>query len=375
MKLFDPENGAIPPWFFEQVRQYNRRKIPQHQVEEYLRLDGENSLFSLANTPEALLDKKMKDTLWDIDSDISKPDHTYQNRAYGEVSFGDTWKEIDFAQDSANKAEIAWARGGYRETMEDAHVAKNIKIHVQGTPVKISVYGIFDGHGGEQCAKFIEKRLTSYLKEKFDQKCENHPLTDEVIFNILKRAFVDIGDEYRSSHSSNHRAGSTANVILIIGESLWAANVGDSRAIICAHGEPIALSNDQSPGNQRYKKGIEMRGGRVVPRGKLPDGTVVYEVREGRYSTAIARAVGHDELHGITAQAEIMKIPLSMVKGNIIVMACDGIWDVASSNEVAAAVEKWRRQGDSIKLIAEKIVKHAQNAGSMDNMSVLVLSG
>lgn len=360
--------------FFEEVKKYNRRYISKKNAALYLKHEGDRSLFSQANTLEVLSDKMAHDSLWDPTEEISKPIHTYQNKLYsdnGPVSIGETWSELGFFHTSEKGAEIATLRGGYRESMEDAHIVTKIKIIENGTPTELKLYGIFDGHSGNACARFLAKRVPEYLQEVFSEQCESADLSGEIVFNILRTAFVHLNDEFRKVKMT-HRAGSTAVIALIIKEDLWVANVGDSRTIVCDHGKPIALSLDQSPEVPRYREGVEMRGGRVVVRGELPNGTVVYQVSEGSHGLAMARAVGHDERYGITADAEIIKISLEKIQGRIVIMACDGLWDVASSNDVAAAVELWSKNGDSIKVIAEKIVKCAQNAGSMDNITALL---
>jgi len=42
---------------------------------------------------------------------------------------------------------------GWRTNMEDSHIAKfNIS-------PKVSIFGVFDGHGGREVAKFVEKHF------------------------------------------------------------------------------------------------------------------------------------------------------------------------------------------------------------------------
>ena len=58
------------------------------------------------------------------------------------------------------------------------------------------------------------------------------------------------------------RGGSTAvNAILINGQRLWVANVGDSRAVLSRGGEAIQMSIDHEPSTERGI--IEHKGGFV----------------------------------------------------------------------------------------------------------------
>ncbi|GBG25966.1 Protein phosphatase, putative [Hondaea fermentalgiana] len=52
---------------------------------------------------------------------------------------------------------------GWRKTMEDAHITKHGIAEVDGEPV--SVFGVFDGHGGKEVAAFCAQHLTEELVE------------------------------------------------------------------------------------------------------------------------------------------------------------------------------------------------------------------
>lgn len=60
------------------------------------------------------------------------------------------------------------------------------------------------------------------------------------------------------------KGGSTAvTAILMNGEKLVVANVGDSRAIICRKGVAKQLSVDHEPSKEKEKEMIESKGGFV----------------------------------------------------------------------------------------------------------------
>lgn len=70
-------------------------------------------------------------------------------------------------------------------------------------------------------------------------------------------------DQAILSHSPDlGRGGSTAvTAILIDGQKLWVANVGDSRAVISKNGQAMQMSIDHEPSAERGS--IENRGGFV----------------------------------------------------------------------------------------------------------------
>lgn len=80
--------------------------------------------------------------------------------------------------------------------------------------------------------------------------------------NAIRRAYDKTDIEILDKSLSLGRGGSTAvTAILINGERLVVANVGDSRAVICKNGEAKQLSVDHEPSKERTM--IERRGGFV----------------------------------------------------------------------------------------------------------------
>jgi len=63
-------------------------------------------------------------------------------------------------------------------------------------------------------------------------------------------------------------AGCTANIILIVGNRVICANVGDSRSVTCNEGQPKVLSEDHKPQLRREKERVEAAGGFII-RGRL----------------------------------------------------------------------------------------------------------
>lgn len=55
--------------------------------------------------------------------------------------------------------------------------------------------------------------------------------------------------------------GSTAACVLIVGNRLYAANVGDSRAILCSEGKAIELTWDHNLSRTDEKLRIQAAGG------------------------------------------------------------------------------------------------------------------
>ena len=77
---------------------------------------------------------------------------------------------------------------GWRKSMEDAHVAQPLSFHGR----KGQVFGVFDGHGGPEVARFCQLYLVSVLEQ---QKSENMGEALTSCFHALDR-MID-GNDHR----------------------------------------------------------------------------------------------------------------------------------------------------------------------------------
>ena len=259
--------------------------------------------------------------------------------------------------------------GGRCGVMQDAHIAGDFLINIGGKSTKVKITGIFDGHGddGENCSEFAKDNIIKFLKLKLEELNVTE-LTDLGVWNALKLAFVDLSRSYNDTVSGyNTRAGSTANVALMIGEDLWVANLGDSRAILVGpDGRTTQLSEDANAIEEKYERGIGKRGHYVEEVGEV--GKIDGEL-------AVARSLGDHFLKGgVSARPKITKFkPPGGWDGYHLVQCCDGIYDVSKSSQVGDLVYKRLQEGDSTAAIASKIVQAAFKAGSRDNLSAMVV--
>lgn len=327
------------PTFAQNILKFNRRIVPLSKVQD-------------------TLDKEFKDA------------QSHLNECNAESS---RWKfakpekcEESLTTEKIGRIGIVHMQG-MRPKMEDRHIATHILLKIKGQEHQVPLYGIFDGHGGIACARYLSKHLASYLRSHLETALSSVNSEEEeeaAIFNVLKLAFVDLGADYRKFYRGE--GGSTANIAIILKNQLWVANVGDTRAILATNGHVIALSEDAKPGLEKYRKGVETRHATVVEVDGIP---------RVKGNLATARAVGHNEMHsGVNPRAKVIKYPLDQLpKGkNFLVIACDGLWDVASSLQVAKTIHKIAHLPPDE--IASFLARKAFEANSSDNLSVLVVA-
>ena len=77
-------------------------------------------------------------------------------------------------------------------------------------------------------------------------------------------------------------------------------------------------------------------------------------------------------MKGINPRPKITMCPLSEIpKESHLILACDGIYHVSSTRQVAAAVKS--HKNCSVAELAKNIVYSAYKAGSKDNLTALVV--
>lgn len=236
---------------------------------------------------------------------------------------------------------------GWRNTMEDA------AIHVAALDEDTSIFGVFDGHGGKEVALFVERHFVEELKKnpKFQSKnfkdalIETFLKMDELIMSpagTKEVASLKGGDPDESNPKSiclDSFAGCTANVTLIHKNTMYCANAGDSRTVLCRAGKPLDMSVDHKPDQQAEKNRIEKAGG-FVSDGRV-NGTLISSM-SGNLN--LSRALGdleykrdpslksHEQL--ISAHPDVKVEELKLDQDQFFLMGCDGVFETLNHQEL-----------------------------------------
>jgi protein phosphatase 1G len=153
--------------------------------------------------------------------------------------------------EGANVRYVAMGMQGWRRSMEDSHIA-----HIDLTPGSgVSLFGVFDGHGGQEVALYVKKHFAKELVKlaSFKSKCYKEALEecflkmDELMES--KQGKEELAQFQKDSFSENAKsfAGCTATVILVTKTEIICANAGDSRTVLAKNGIAVELSQDHKP--------------------------------------------------------------------------------------------------------------------------------
>ena len=134
------------------------------------------------------------------------------------------------------------------------------------------------------------------------------------------------------------RAGCTAVAAVLLPDRIACANAGDSRCVLCdVDGRAVALSHDHKPSDAGEKARIEAAGGWLAePQqpGAMPRvcGNLNLSRSIGDLKFKVNHAVGQ-AAQIITADPDVI-VHVYNTGDRFVVLACDGVWDVMSSQDV-----------------------------------------
>mmetsp|Transcript_58075 Transcript_58075/g.106825 ORF Transcript_58075/g.106825 Transcript_58075/m.106825 type:complete len:361 (-) Transcript_58075:133-1215(-) len=251
------------------------------------------------------------------------------------------------------------------------------------------LFAVLDGHGGAGAAQHCAKRLPAELKEQLEACGRDTPearrLAVEGVCLALDRYLrIKMGPGAFICGSTcvfcfmwvdENAAPGTCRLLL--------ANLGDSRALVIrttgSEGGEFTLlgqTTDHTPDVPAEEKRIKAAGGTVRPSGQ--DKLKVMRV-DG--ALGCSRALGDfaykDEAALLPEQQKVSSVPdvyeFSCSHGDAVILACDGVFDVFSSTDVAKLVGKSLQENGDPALAAQLLVKKAVKApGQGDNCTCVV---
>lgn len=241
-------------------------------------------------------------------------------------------------------------KGKSSHPMEDYHAAefKKIKGH------ELGLFAIFDGHLGDNVPSYLQKNLFQNILS--EEEFWFHPR------RAITKAYEKTDKAILREAPNLGPGGSTAvTAILIDGEKLLVANVGDSRAVLSQNGRASQLSVDHEPGTSAERGSIENRGGFVsnMP-GDVPrvDGQL-----------AVSRAFGDKSLKShLRSDPDVREVTIDLTT-EFLILASDGLWKVMGNQEAVDFIKKIR---DPL-VAAKQLTAEALNRESKDDISCIVV--
>lgn len=214
---------------------------------------------------------------------------------------------------------------------------------------RFELLGLFDGHGGP-FARHLPK-IVGAVPVGTDE------LTDPQTF--LTTLMQTMHEQMKKVYPVSP-CGSTVLFALVTKSYCLLAHKGDSRALI------ISLSGRVQTATEDHKSGedqeyVKKHGGNVDPSGRINGIINVY------------RTIGDYDLQQYMPQdPSFCWWTRDQKNEHLLIMACDGMFEVLTNEEVSSFARKIWRRTKSVQNVATALRDHAYTLGSTDNITVMV---
>lgn len=254
---------------------------------------------------------------------------------------------------------VSCATKNSRRVMEDRHVEVGNLEALFGidSTERTSFYAVYDGHAGSAAATYCAAHLHQYLVES--------PHFRGDLGRAIRDAFLRTDAEFvRKCNQERACGGSTAVAVAVRARQLIAAWAGDSLALLAKRMRLMQLVRPHKPGREDERDRIEAAGGTVIYWG-------TWRVNG---QLAVSRAIGDAQYKPyVIARPEIATVDLDGDE-DFVVVACDGLWDFVSEDDVALAVYRQLAiDPDDLKAVTRRLIVQAKRQGSADNISIIVV--
>nr|SVE74103.1 EOG090X03VW [Daphnia barbata] len=246
-----------------------------------------------------------------------------------------------------------------------------------------SFFAVFDGHCGSTVSAHCAEHLLPTIIETEDFKkispntAENDEENNELestIRRAIHAGFLKLDETMRQMPcvaNGEDKSGSTAVSTLISPTHFYIANCGDSRAVLCRNGEAAVCTMDHKPTVAAEKKRIQDAGGSVM-------------IHRVNGSLAVSRALGDFEYKSVEGRGpteqlvspapEIYVETRKPEEDQFLVLACDGIWDVMTNEDLCQFIRHQLTITDELSKVCSAVVDHCLFKGSRDNMSIVLIT-
>merc|ERR1712137_1151958 len=227
-----------------------------------------------------------------------------------------------------------------------------------------------DGHGpdGHRVSTRTVRTLPHFLTQSSKYPSD--------IKGALKEAFElsqqDVVSEAICNGWDVEASGSTAVVAIWKGDTVWTANVGDSKCIVGNEvGERLVFqTKDHRPDDPEEKKRIEASGGEIKSRTYM-DGLTVHRIFAKGLNfpgLCMSRTLGDVSVkdQGVTAEPDVSEVKVDLAAKPFLLLASDGVWEFLRTDFVVKAIAR-RLALDGPHETIKKLTREAQKRWRRDH--------
>lgn len=256
---------------------------------------------------------------------------------------------------------------GWRLEMEDAHCAV---VGIDGLE-DWSFFAVFDGHAGRRISAHCKENLLESILQSEDFQLNattSNGQTNDYIDRVkagIRDGFLKLDEEMKKIpevESGADKSGSTAVCAIISPTHIFIANCGDSRAVLSRAGKAHFATLDHKPNNSEEKERIQAAGGSVM-------------IHRVNGSLAVSRALGDYEYKQgiglgpceqlVSPEPEVTAQERDHDNDEFLVLACDGVWDVFTSEDLCDFVRHQLKIQLDLDSVASTIIDTALHKASI----------
>ena len=249
--------------------------------------------------------------------------------------------------------------GKMREHNEDAFVVADltrgnatlqpeVRSHTIGD--RGTLFMVADGMGGAAAGEIASAMaIEAVLREVTDALASAERPTDDAFATSIKRATAAANAEIHTfalEHPEFRGMGTTATVAAVLGDTVYLAQVGDSRAYLVRGGIAAQITKDQSLMQK------------LVEAGELTQ----EEAEQSERRNIILQALGPEPNIKVDLTAQQLR------RGDILVLCSDGLSGQVRTDDIARVVT----DEPDLMSACKRLIDLANEAGGPDNITVIV---
>lgn len=234
--------------------------------------------------------------------------------------------------------------GLIRESNEDSALSFQPE-DLQVMESKGVLFVVADGLGGHTRGEVASQLAVNTIRDVYYQQESGNPLASLRL--AIEQANARIYAESLAMSPKpepDQMMGSTCVAAVILGDSVYVANVGDSRAYVVRNGQAHQISLDHSLVAQQLREGLITREQAKAH----PDRNKIY------------RCLG-------SATVEVDAFSEQVQPGDLLLLCTDGLTELVPEEEMTAIVQQYEPQ-ESV----QRLIERANELGGKDNITAVV---
>ena len=232
-------------------------------------------------------------------------------------------------------------------TANRATLHPEVRTHISGE--RGSLFMVADGMGGAAAGEIASAMAVDVVLREIERAWINAGRHDAAAFaQALKRATAAANAEinaFATQHPEYRGMGTTATIAGLLGDTLYVAQVGDSRAYLIREGVARQITKDQSLMQK------------LVEAGELTE----EEAEHSERRNIILQALGPEASVKVDLTHQVVR------RGDVLVLCSDGLSGQVGKDEIARVVS----EEHDLVAVCKRLVDRANENGGPDNITVI----